>query len=359
MISPAEFRHIGGEFELSATNLEFDIATNPVLPSFGLQYETWLDTGRSALAVIASHLARTAANSTVWLPAYCCESMVAPFLRKHLPVRFYSVGARLDRIDADPTPGDTLLFIHYFGFRNHTALGRLEGFRSGGVRVIEDCVHAALSTGIGAHGDYALTSLRKLLPQPDGALLSSREAIVVDVNTPDEAFVSARIVGKLWRGAGIPAETFLPLLEQSERRLADDSPRTMSWISCQLLSHCDLPTVAAQRRANFTDLWHGLTEIASHVGVEPLFPQLEIGEVPSGFPVIIKLGRRDLVRSHLAERAIFCPIHWKLAHLTVGAFPEEHSLSASMLTLPIDQRYDAIDMKVMLDVLSTLCGDYL
>lgn len=357
MTSSVESRRIGGEFELNCADLDFDTAANLVLPSFGASQETWLDTGRSALAVIARHLAQTAAESTVWLPAYCCKSIIAPFSRKSLPVRFYSVGARLDRVDADPSPGDTLLFIHYFGCRNRTALRRIEEFRAASVCVIEDCVQAALTTGIGTHGDHALTSLRKLLPQSDGAMLASRETIAIDADTADEAFVSARVVGKLQRGAGARPEAFLPLFERSEARLADDLPRTMSWISRQLLGRTDLPMVAARRTANFATLRQGLADMAQRIGIVPLLPQFDIGEVPLGFPIVVGGGRRDALRAHLAGRGIFCPIHWDLAHLGSAAFAEERALSASMLTLPIDQRYGEHDMSIILGSLSNFCGD--
>lgn len=357
MTSSVESRRIGGEFELNCTDLEFDTAVNPVMPSFGAPQETWLDTGRSALAVIARHVAHSAAESPVWLPAYCCESIIAPFLHKSLHVRYYSVGERLDRIDVDPSPGDTLLFIHYFGCRNRTGLHRIEEFRSGSIRVIEDCVQAALTTGIGRHGDHALTSLRKLLPQPDGAMLASRETVTIAAEPADEAFVSARVVGKLQRGTTTRPETFLPLFEQSEARLADDLPRMMSWISHQLLGRTDLPMVAARRVANFATLTQGLAAIEQRIGMVPLLPQLDVGEVPLGFPIVVGGGRRDALRAHLAARGIFCPIHWDVTHIGSAVFADERALAASMLTLPIDQRYDEHDMSIILGALSNFCGD--
>jgi len=356
MTLPIESRRIGGEFELSRTDLEFDTTPHPAMPSFGAKHEFWLDTGRSALAVIARHLARTARDSTVWLPAYGCASIAAPFLQQGLRTRYYEVGARLERIDVDPAPRDTLLFIHYFGARNHTARRRAEEFRAAAVWVIEDCVQAALTTAIGTHGDYALTSMRKMLPQPDGALLASREDLVIDAETPDEAFVNARVVGKLQRGALLDSDAFLPLFEQSEARLAADRPRTMSWISRQLLARSDLAMIAARRCANFAMLWQALNQIAPRTGVVPLLRELESGEVPLGCPVVVDGGRRDALRSHLAGRDIFCPIHWDLAHLTGGAFSGERALSAASLTLPIDQRYDERDMTTILDCISTFNG---
>lgn len=357
MTCRTESHRIGGEFELTCADLEFDTITNPLLPSFGASHESWFDPGRSALAVIARQVAQTATNSVVWLPAYSCETIVTPFIRKNLNVRFYSVGARLDRIDADPSPGDTLLYIHYFGCRNSAANKLAEEFRGKSVRVIEDCVQAALTTEIGTFGDHALISLRKLLPQPDGAMLASRAAINDDAESADEEFISARIVGKLQRGAAADSKVFLPLFDRSEARLAYDHPRKMSWVSQQLLGRTDLSKVAARRVANFATISQGLAEIFPRTGIAPFLSELDVGEIPLGFPVVVERGQRDSLRQFLARRNIFCPVHWNLDHLKSVSFADEIKLSTSMLTIPIDQRYDENDMSLILDALSNFRGE--
>lgn len=356
MTSRIDLRRIGGEFEIGRSELAFDRTIAASLPTFGAPYESWLDTGRSALAVVASHLRNVAPQATVWLPAYSCESIVAPFLHQGLRTRFYAVGPHLDRVDADPERGDTLLFIHYFGVRNQMALQRIEEFRERGVRLIEDCVQAALTGGVGQSGDYALTSLRKILPQPDGALLASRAALTAVADTADEAFVSARVIGKLLRGAGSPVESFLALFDESEARLASDHPRAMSWVSRRLLLQTDLSEVAMRRRANFAMLHRSLCSLATSRGIVPLLGPLDDGEVPLGCPIVVAAGQRDALRRHLAAQEIFCAVHWDLAHVGDAQFTDEQALASSILTLPIDQRYDDSDMATVLDSLSTFCG---
>ena len=355
-MSTADARRIGGEFELSTATLADAGTATAALPTIGAAHEHWLDTGRSALAVIAAHLAATAPAAVVWLPAYCCESVRAPFARRGLPVSFYGVGSRLDRIDAAPRPGDTLLFVHYFGKRNLTALERAPALRAAGVRLIEDCVQAALSTGVGQAGDHALTSWRKLLACPDGALLASRQPLELELDEPDEGFVSARSIGKLLRGDGAPAERFLPLFEASEARLSADHPRALSWLSGQLLRQADLAQVALRRRANFACLLGLLRASAVLEQVRPVVEALSQGEVPLGLPVAVMPQRRDALRRHLAGDAIFCPVHWDLSHVNGDGFDEERALSSSMLTLPIDQRYGERDMHAILLSLSTFFG---
>lgn len=355
MTSPAEARRIGGEFELGARQFGADAARPASLPSYGNAHELWLDTGRSALAVIAAHLRAVGGEAVVWLPAYSCESVAAPFARQGLKMRFYAVGSRLQHVAAEPARGDALLFIHYFGTRNEAALAQLDAWRARGVRVIEDCVQAALTDGVGRHGDHAVTSLRKLLAQPDGALLSSRLPLEADVQAPDEAFVSARIVGKLLRGSGAAADRFLPLFDESEAGLADDRPRAMSRFSRHLLEHSDLAAAAARRVSNFKALAARLAELPGTVGIEPLFDALADGEVPLGLPIVVADGRRDALRRHLMGHGIFCPVHWDLSHVA-GDFAEERQLSTAILTLPIDQRYDEHDMSAIHDSLSTFIG---
>lgn len=356
MTSLAEGRRIGGEFELDWRDLCADSSCRQPLPTFAAEQEVWLDTGRSALALIARQRAKEAATATIWLPAYSCASIVSPFLRQGLQVRFYPVGATLDGLNVSPLPGDTLLFIHYFGLRNEAALSRVDELRSASVCLIEDCVQAALTDGLGRYGDYALTSLRKLLAQPDGALLAARQSFPVDISPADEAFVSARLAGKLLRGAGGPDATYLSLFAESEARLADDRPRAMSWLSHRLLSHCDLNMVAVRRRANYTALRQGLGDLPASVRIRPLLPFLQVAEVPLGCPVVVGGGQRDSLRRYLAERGVFCPVHWDLAHVGGSGFAAEQSLAASLLTLPIDQRYGEADMARIIEFLSTFSG---
>lgn len=351
-------RPIGGEFELYADSLALESHDGP-LHGFGAAHEYWVDCGRSALGLIADALSRLPRVPTVWLPAYCCESVVEPFATRTLPIRFYGVGNRLDDVQADPLPGDALLFIHYFGRLNRVALSRVDDLRRRGVHLIEDCVQAALTQGVGVSGDQSLTSLRKLLPQPDGALLASRRPLRVNLDMPNEAFVSARSVGKLLRGAGADAGAFLPLFDASELALDSRRPRAMSWLSSSMLRATDLHDVARRRVRNEIVLRQLLEEKAGALPISLRFvqPPLEDGEVPLGLPMEVDHGQRDMLRRHLARHSIFCPVHWDLGHLDAHTFTTERNLSARLLTLPVDQRYDGADMRRIVEAISNFSGD--
>jgi dTDP-4-amino-4,6-dideoxygalactose transaminase len=356
-MSRSELPLLGGEFELRPTDLIFDPSLDTPLQGFGAVHETWIDFGRSALAVAARDALLRGARRKVWVPAYCCESVVTPFIGHGFDISFYRVGPDLEHVEARPANGDVLLIIHYFGWRNRFALNQIETLRAGGVRIIEDCVQAGLTSAIGTHGDYAVSSLRKLLPQPDGALLASRLPVAADAAPSDEGFISAKVVGKLLRGARAADDTYLRVFEHAESLLDPLVPRRMSWLSGQLLRATDLGTVTTRRRSNWEFLRDGLSLSTKLSGLLPLFDTLDDGEVPLGFPVRVPRGQRNALRRYLRDRRIYCAVHWTLDHLPSGDFAEERKLSAALLTLPLDQRYQTHDLELLLDALQSFPGD--
>jgi hypothetical protein len=355
-MSRPELPRIGGELELAIADLAIDPGAAGQRPSLGAPHERWFDTGRSALRVAAADIAARGGRRTVWIPAYCCESAVAPFAREGFEVRHYRVGPQLGDLGADPQPGDTLLFIHYFGHRNRAAVAASQAWRSAGVRVIEDCVQAGLTASIGTHGDHAVTSLRKLLPVPDGALLASVTPVAVDAAPPSDSFVVARLAAKLLRGARAEDASYLRLIESSEQSLELAGPRCMSWFSDRLLRAIDLPAAAARRRANWTTLFGALKDTPRLRGLVPLFADLDDGEVPLGLPVRVPASKRDALRTHLAGQRIYCAVHWPLDHLSADGFEAERRLAAEVLTLPIDQRYGPGDLARIIAALEAFPG---
>jgi hypothetical protein len=356
-MSRSEKPLLGGELELRIEDLAIDPGLATDLPGFGAPCESWLDTGRSALAVAARDILRRGGRPVAWIPAYGCDAVGAPFRDQGFAIRHYSVGLGLQSIDAEPATGDTFLFIHYFGHRNRAAIARVPAWRADAVHVVEDCAQAGLSEGVGTHGDYAVSSLRKLLPLPDGALLASQLPLSFEAAESDEEFIDAKVAGKLLRGARAPADTYLRLFEHAESRLRPAHPRRMSWLAMQLLRGMDLGRVRERRCRNWRFLFDALRSTPALEGVEPLLPSLDDGDVPLGLPVRVPRGQRDALRRHLAGHEIYCPIHWPLEHVPAHEFVAERSLSTSVLTLPLDQRYDVAQLARIVDALQSFPGD--
>lgn len=329
---------IGGDFEIDISTL-----TQPCVDGFSPMpnlCKLWVDTGRSALLLSLEEIVRQGGIKKALLPAYICPSVISPFVKMGFRLRFYSSDGVADTLPLEN--GETILFVHYFGKKNISAI---EWVRHQQARhqlfVIEDCVQASLNTNVGETGDFVITSYRKFLPQPDGAILGTRSEIRCDVlDDSDEAFISAKLVGKLMRHSSSEDQLYLKTLADAEERLEMLKPRKISWLSTYMLQRTDVQKISHARRTNWLSLYKCLDEEGLFNYLTPLFDNIAVGEVPLGFPVQVSDGQRDGFRQFLAEQHIYCPIHWALDHLENcdREYQKEVVLSRNTLTLPIDQR---------------------
>ena len=69
----------------------------------------------------------------------------------------------------------------------------------------------------------------------------------------------------------------------------------------------------------------------------------------NGFPCRGAGREADSILRFLYARQIYPPIHWRLGDSVPPEFAASHRLSASILTLIVDQRYDARDMRRQAD----------
>jgi len=354
---------IGGEFEIRMESILRSPEVGNFLPIKKKKY-TWVDTGRAALFVALQEIVRKGMKREAWLPVFCCESVVAPFRQLGFTIHFYSMGEDLLSPSGLPPSleNTTFLFINYFGKNNKPIIEWIKQNRSASTIIIEDNVQAPLSENVGNIGDYVIYSLRKILPQPDGAILAyNGETIEAHLLPPDEQFISEKVIGKIMRGAKGDPDTFLPLFSNSEEKIdAIVQPRMMSTFSRFLFERTNLIEVRETRIRNWT-LLHDRLHVGKHdeQAFRPLYCSLEDGEVPLGYPIVVRKQRRDDIRRALAARNIFCPVHWPISEDREGyreSF-KDIQLSLSILTLPIDQRVTPWEIDYLVETLTHLVGE--
>ncbi len=321
------------------------------------RHRMWVDTGRSALGVALHEILRKGGRREAWVPAYCCEAILIPFKMLGFRIHFYSMGKDLATPDRLPrkTDGIAFLYVHYFGVKNNRLAPWLEEnkFRKR-FFVIEDCAQASLSGNVGETGHFAFTSYRKFLPQPDGALLVSDEAIKTKLAAPDEAFLSLKLIGKMLRARKQQEKLYLAMFESAEKLLnVRPALRRMSGFSAFMMQRTDFKKIAALRKRN----WQMLNGLLKENGLSgrsvfPLYSRLGETEVPLGFPILMRQQARDRLRKFLIKRQIFCPVHWPTPYLPKDRqWSVEHELSRRLLTLPIDQRLNEASLRYMADSL--------
>lgn len=75
--------------------------------------------GRTALDYIIRDAKQTVGFETVLLPSYCCHTMIEPFVRNGIRIRFYSVSVDKNGIAChfpSPKKEEALYLMPYFGF---------------------------------------------------------------------------------------------------------------------------------------------------------------------------------------------------------------------------------------------------
>ncbi|MBM3268028.1 MAG: hypothetical protein FJZ01_10315 [Candidatus Sericytochromatia bacterium] len=288
----------------------------------------------------------------VLLPAYCCRSVVQPYADAGVPYSYYPVdrslrpdlGALRDMI----REAGAIQAIHYFGFPAPPDLFGL------GTPVLEDAVQAVLSPDLRRSGAWAIGSLRKFFPVPDGAFLIAREPFAAPPLPPAigglygrKLYGRMRLHEAVRRGDAAAWAEALDLLAGTEDELetAPVRPHAMSPGSQAALRGCAVEDMAAARRRNYTTLFDALRPVFADParGLRPLTPELSPGVVPYGLAVLSE--RRDALRAHLRSRGIYAVVHWELPDdVSREAFPDSWWVYARTLTLPVDHRYGAADM---------------
>ena len=135
--------------------------------------------GRAAIAH-ALRLLGVGDGDSVLAPTYHCPTMIAPITGLGARPVFYPVSdtgfADLDYLKALATANRprAIIAAHYFGFPQPMAALR-KWCDQTGIALIEDCAHCLFGTSdgrtVGQWGDYAIASLTKFLPLPEGGCL--------------------------------------------------------------------------------------------------------------------------------------------------------------------------------------------
>ena len=291
-----------------------------------------------------------------------------------LQVRYYpvdeSLGTPIDLLTqaVDRWSPSLTLVVNYFGFPAAPAIFDALSRTPRRGYIVEDCAHGSwlesADPPVGNRGDFVFTSFRKYLSVPDGGVLRVPAGISLpSLREVDGEFVRLRLAAKLLRGerlrgaAGADAEpVYLDLFARAERDIDARVPMAgMSSISAAILAHQDLASVKRRRRSNFMRVLTAIKRAPAQRLLTPVFNHLPDGVSPLAFPVRVARGARDRIRRELALARVFCPVHWPLPPSVAGQCPASARLSAEMLSLPIDQRYDADAMDELVRRVAFAC----
>lgn len=351
---------------------EFALAELPRLPRPGAVpavLSRWpnlvlTSSGRGAIRLALAALRETAAHRTALLPAYCCQSMVDPFVRSGFRVSFYDVWKEDLAPDWDSLarmasrPVGVFLHMGYFGFPEDERLGDvIRDVKRTGTLVIEDVTHSLFSMPDRAPGnDFCVASLRKWIGIPSGGFLSSREPAKGSAELkPDPVFPSIRLAALrkkaefMRTGDGRLKPSFLELFRAAEAAVdRDPAAYAIDDLSASILDGLQVEEIRTKRRENYAFLAGALRE---NPGVKVIFPHLPAGACPMFLPLYVPEGR-DRLRQRLIRRRVYLPVHWpKPSQVDIRERPGTQGILNEIISVPVDQRYGLEEMRRIADLI--------
>lgn len=306
----------------------------------------WFLSGRSALECLIAEIGKQHDFRSVAIPAWCCDSMVKPFLDAGIEVRFYPVyveNGRFVQDYSDLQECDALFLMDYFGYSGYSDAHNFQGIR------IRDLTHSIFS-GNYTDAHFYFGSLRKWagfytggfgwgfdpMPLPNNNAYSAlrREAM-----NRKESYITGKSDSKEYLTVFSKAED---LLEQCTPAQADERDVMQAAV-------LNVEQMRHRRRENAAHLLETFSDIA-------VFPELGQNDCPLFVPVLVPDGKRDALRRFLIDHEIYCPVHWPL---TEYHSPDSQTMKIyrNELSLVCDQRYSREDMDRLIKTIRKFWGE--
>lgn len=289
---------------------------------------TAVNCGRNALA----YLIEVRGIKSIALPYYICGSVTALCEKYGLRVRSYRLRDDF-RPDMDGLSDDEWLYVvDPYGQLTEDDIKEIKAAHG---KTILDNAQAYFKEPV--PGVDTVYTARKFFGVPDGGFVATEaklgRELETDVSGGRMSFLIGRFEGR--------ASDYYDEYAANNKSFANEPLKAMSSLTMNLLKGIDYDFVRARREENFDRLHLALG------GSNEL--RIRRPEGPFAYPYMVR-GAAE-IRRKMIERKIYIPILWPDA---ASAAPEgsfDRRLSADVLPLPVDQRYGAEEMDIMIDAL--------
>jgi hypothetical protein len=289
--------------------------------------------GRTAIDMILQDILRRRKVRSVAMPAWCCESMIAPFLEHGIDVRFYDYGC-----EEISDYSDVFYLTNFFGYENTLDIEIVRKLKEKSCIILYDRTHSFLMEDgdYRALSDYSFASIRKWMGVVGGAVVEGLSIVPHLKECPYVTIKQMAMRDKYRYLTGdnrIKKDEFLAAFGEFGHHLeADYWNYEMDNLSYKLYKQTDLQAMKHRRREN-------ATYIHEHIKGLQFVYDLTVGAVPLFVPVLFETKeQRDYVRKKLIEKQIYCPIHWPQP-AGIPADYKVNDIVGRELSLICDQRY--------------------
>jgi dTDP-4-amino-4,6-dideoxygalactose transaminase len=320
----------------------------------------FLLSGRTALDFIIRDIKESAGFEIVYMPSYCCHTMIQPFIENGIEVKFYDIGFADGRytyeIDLEAT-FDAVLIMHYFGYYNEKVEQIIKKLLESGKTIIEDATHSWFSERpFSSYSDYVFASFRKWTGLPAGAVaIKNRDIFKISLpNNTNNRYLALRQnatqLKKRYINNGIgEKELFLNTFNQAEELLENDYrnynlPKEFE----DIIQRLDIDKLKQRRMSNAKYIISAINDLK---GIKTV--SMGAQDVPLFVPIILPEGTRNDLQQYLIKNDVFCPVHWPLSVLHKT---ENKTLYENSLSLVCDQRYNTHEIENMIKLIREFFG---
>lgn len=319
--------------------------------------EILLMSGRTAIDLAINTINRYNRIKRVYMPSYCCESMLVAFRENNIEIEFYNVifqnGKLIYDIDTNKCC-DIFFAMNYFGFSSYNMDEYIEKFKARNITVLEDSTHSFLSKRkYNDKSDIVIASLRKWFPIISGAILilNNKKYIgsleeLKKYLTENEEYSNLKEKAMLQKSKyikedkSIDKNIFLNNFKQSNEILKlNFKNHKIDYKSKEILKQIDKEEVIKARRKNAKMIYEFLNKQKK---VNYLKDVDFENDTPLFIPIFLEGQERDKLKKYLVQNNIFCPIHWPIPSIINSEKQKE--IYNMELSLICDQRYSEKDI---------------
>lgn len=360
---------IGSIFEIDLIDLfenknqEFFL---PFMENKKYDYHYFFNTGRSAIEYLLKQISSKDENKKILLPSFNCASVIDAVKRANIDYDFYTITEdfQIDIDSINEKLDENVQFIYiiqYFGgYQSQESYDFLKKLQLEQTIIIEDLSHALYTKHekfIG-FGDYVLGSIRKWLPIPDGAFLSSKKEIPkAHIENGYNEYTFNYLVAQLMKkeylsNRNLDKHQFLSLNQKAIKSLFTDyTIRNITELSLNYIHSYDMNYVMERRLKNY----YYLNEKTKKISFLKPVISLKEGQIPFGYVVFCE--KRDMLLKHLINNNVYCNVHWRLQEEVQKSDRVCNMISKKILTIPCDQRYGKTEMDYIINVLKNFEND--
>jgi hypothetical protein len=292
-----------------------------------------LNTGRNAF----EYVLRAKKYKKLYLPFYTCDAMLEPINKLGIDYEFYHIDQSFRPVFdfSSIRQEDVFVYNNYFGICDEQTREIAAQCKN----LIIDNSQAFYSKPI--KGVDTFYSPRKFFGLPDGAYLYT-DAFLDNEFEQDISYERCmHLLGRVDTGAERNYNSFV----KNDNALKEQPIKIMSELTTKLLKGIDYKNIFIRRKENFNYLHNALKN-----SNQLKFINIDEIETPMVYPYLISNG--NSIKMELIKNKIFIASYWPNVVEWCEKEVFEYKLSADMISIPIDQRYDTENMKYIIEKIS-------